>query len=38
VLQVDSMGRAASGKAHLTHLRALAVERLGDPPVAHAHD
>ncbi len=37
VLQVDSMGRAASGKAHLTHLRALAVERLGDP-VAHAHD
>ena len=38
VLQVDSMGRAASGKAHLTHLRALAVERLGDPPVADAHD
>jgi 3-oxocholest-4-en-26-oate---CoA ligase len=38
VLQVDSMGRAASGKAHLTHLRALAVERLGGPPVAHAHD
>ena len=38
VLQVDSMGRAASGKAHLTHLRALAVERLADASTARAPD
>jgi acyl-CoA synthetase (AMP-forming)/AMP-acid ligase II len=37
IVAVDSMGRAASGKAHLTHLRALAVERLG-ASTADAHD
>jgi|tagenome__1003787_1003787.scaffolds.fasta_scaffold20957360_2 acyl-CoA synthetase (AMP-forming)/AMP-acid ligase II len=37
-LRVESMGRAASGKAHLTHLRALAAEQLGDPSTAGAHD
>jgi fatty-acyl-CoA synthase len=30
-VEVASMGRAASGKAHLTHLRALAIEQVGEP-------
>ena len=38
ILPVDSMGRAASGKAHLTHLRAFAMEQLGDPSLDPARD